>query len=500
MSKENKKVKLFYITSIVIGLQFCHQLAYSQVKIGDPAISGSTRSPHASSMLEIESNNRGFLPPRISLTGNTMQLNGTTPADGNVIYNINSNSVSGLTGTGLYVWHDGKWNKLSERGSKRISLSANTTFTNSDLPSNTTVIIHNTATADITVTLPSGYSFSSTYLGNTVSEIKMPAGAIATLSVTVSTVDILSTNFLSSSYASAYAFTKLSADQSLATNTVLSIGGAPNVNNTISLDNNAFVLKAGRTYRLSAQGWLNSSSGAGVYSYIAWRKRGTTTELGARGLLLSANYGGNYSGNSTASALVKVGLTDERYELYVTSGATPSVVDVAGFFAEAQEVSQLPVNSSNPDRKNFWYLRLKATASQNLAVNVYTPLIWNSASQSLKPDGGTDMWTSGSNITIREDGLYDITVSHRVNQPSGTFSHVDLHNSRLGILAVGQGPNYDKNGASSDAIHNTSTTVLCQAGDVITARMWSSAIIPTVPTYDQCFITVTQRPTVNFGN
>jgi len=74
-----------------------------------------SRIPDAGAMLEIESTNRGFLPPRINLTSNTMQLNSIQPSDGMVVYNTNSTTVTGgLYGAGLYTWYAGRWNFLTD--------------------------------------------------------------------------------------------------------------------------------------------------------------------------------------------------------------------------------------------------------------------------------------------------------------------------------------------------------------------------------------------------
>lgn len=73
----------------------------SQVKVG------GSGPPPSGAMLELESTNKGFVPPRINLTSLTMGLNGVTPVDGMIIYSTNQ-----AIGLGLYVWHSGSWNKL----------------------------------------------------------------------------------------------------------------------------------------------------------------------------------------------------------------------------------------------------------------------------------------------------------------------------------------------------------------------------------------------------
>lgn len=182
-------------------LNFCllisiHGLA--QVKIGDASAPGYNRQPHATSMLQVESSTKGFLPPRILLSGNVMQLNGVTPANGMLVYNTNTAAVSGLSGAGLYIWHDAKWNRVLENElqtadlansavtsdkvapgsagqvlttdpsgtgvkwtngvSNRLTVNTNTTLTDTQIPVGGTLILVFTATC--TITAPGGASFA----------------------------------------------------------------------------------------------------------------------------------------------------------------------------------------------------------------------------------------------------------------------------------------------------------------------------------------------------
>ncbi|RZK68331.1 MAG: hypothetical protein EOO85_24615 [Pedobacter sp.] len=82
-------------------------------------ISSTPGSPHASAMLELESTNRGFLPPRVFLTSNSMLLNGTTPANGTIVFSINWEDNERLGG--LFVWKDVVWMRLDD--SKKLSIS-----------------------------------------------------------------------------------------------------------------------------------------------------------------------------------------------------------------------------------------------------------------------------------------------------------------------------------------------------------------------------------------
>ena len=77
-----------------------------------------TTTPHASAKLEISSNNKGFLPPRITLTGTNDITTIASPATGLVIYNT---ATSGTTPNNVipgFYYYDGlKWNQLVDQSS-----------------------------------------------------------------------------------------------------------------------------------------------------------------------------------------------------------------------------------------------------------------------------------------------------------------------------------------------------------------------------------------------
>ncbi|NTD96337.1 hypothetical protein G6M26_27245 [Agrobacterium tumefaciens] len=98
--------------AIILFLQLA--VSHAQLKVGS-----MTDAPSMSSILEVESANRGFLPPRISLTSNTMSLNGSTPTNGMVVFNTNSSS--GIMG--LCIWRNGRWNKLVDSENQGIPSS-----------------------------------------------------------------------------------------------------------------------------------------------------------------------------------------------------------------------------------------------------------------------------------------------------------------------------------------------------------------------------------------
>lgn len=70
-----------------------------------------TYSPDASSILDIKSKNAGLLIPRLELKGINYSTPVSKPANGLLVYNINTqNDVT----PGFYFWANDKWNRISE--------------------------------------------------------------------------------------------------------------------------------------------------------------------------------------------------------------------------------------------------------------------------------------------------------------------------------------------------------------------------------------------------
>jgi len=139
-----------------------------------------------------------------------------------------------------------------------------------------------------------------------------------------------------------YGFSKLSGVQTLSANGVIAISGAQSPNNTIDMSGNKVTLKAGRTYKLMGDVAFDGNASAGAFLFVYWRKVGTTAEVGKTALRLASSFNGNFSENGSAMAIIKVGATDEQYELFGEVGGTASIpVRTSGF--EVQEIVPTPV-------------------------------------------------------------------------------------------------------------------------------------------------------------
>lgn len=110
----------------------------AQVKIGT-----NPNTIDANSLLELESTNKGFLPPRVALNSTTSvsPLSGTVPA-GMLVF-----SIGGTLTDGYYYWNSAQWKLIATSDMNVVSKTADATL----LKSETMVLASN----DITLTLPS---------------------------------------------------------------------------------------------------------------------------------------------------------------------------------------------------------------------------------------------------------------------------------------------------------------------------------------------------------
>jgi len=149
----------------------------AQVKIGN-----NPNTIDANSLLELESTNKGFLPPRVALNSLSVvtPLTGTVPA-GMLVY-----STGGTLADGYYYWSGSQWIPFIGLGvTSIVSKTASATL----LKSETFVIASN----DITLTLPAitaadnGLSMTVKHVGSYLHEVDVvPSGASTIDGLTIS--------------------------------------------------------------------------------------------------------------------------------------------------------------------------------------------------------------------------------------------------------------------------------------------------------------------------
>lgn len=111
-----------------------------------------TTTPDASAKLDVSANNKGFLPPRVTLTSTTDNSTITNPATGLLVYNTGNNA--GLA-AGYYFWNGGTWATIATAGG---SGSVAAEFGEEFLASNVS-ITSATPVDVITFTLPSAGTY-----------------------------------------------------------------------------------------------------------------------------------------------------------------------------------------------------------------------------------------------------------------------------------------------------------------------------------------------------
>lgn len=94
-------MKKFFSLLIIVVLVNAQSLA--QVGIG-------TETPHSSSILHLNSSNKGLLIPNVSLQSSSDVTTISSPESSLLVFNTSSSG--GLT-SGYYYWHSGQWNRLS---------------------------------------------------------------------------------------------------------------------------------------------------------------------------------------------------------------------------------------------------------------------------------------------------------------------------------------------------------------------------------------------------
>lgn len=90
---------------LVVGLSLSMSVQ-AQTKIKDGTVSGSPAAPASSSILELESNNKGLLGPRVALTSESDIVTIASPVEGLLAYNT---GTAGLKYKGYVFWSGSEW-------------------------------------------------------------------------------------------------------------------------------------------------------------------------------------------------------------------------------------------------------------------------------------------------------------------------------------------------------------------------------------------------------
>ena len=126
------------------------QLVYLLVWFGLPMLAQTgigTTTPNASAKLDVYATNKGFLPPRVTLTSTTDATTIASPAEGLLVYNVGSVGLQ----AGYYYWNGANWATIA------TATSAGNGVTSSDLVK---LYSKKYSTADGDIAHANGYSFT----------------------------------------------------------------------------------------------------------------------------------------------------------------------------------------------------------------------------------------------------------------------------------------------------------------------------------------------------
>jgi hypothetical protein len=256
----------------ILGLFFSIHL-FAQTGIG-------TTTPHASAKLEVNSNNKGFLPPRVILTSVSSASPITLPAEGLLVYNLGSVGLQ----AGYYYWNGASWATIA------TASSAGNGVASSDL-----VKLYGEAYSTVSgkIAHTNGYSFTVPVSGRYLFD------------------------FASSGYANSADFTMTFKVRQGTTD--VGTDAQTSASNTVHVEYNGKVevnLQAGTTYNVIviSTGIRNSSDFDRVYykqvagnlpvtgqtvDYVSAGSINLTGVGGSQDLIFSTNFGGNIPYNST---------------------------------------------------------------------------------------------------------------------------------------------------------------------------------------------------------
>ena len=90
------------ISCLLLSISIIGNNLYAQTGIG-------TTTPNASAKLDVYATNKGFLPPRVTLTSATVAAPITLPAEGLLVYNLGSVGLQ----AGYYYWNGANWSTIA---------------------------------------------------------------------------------------------------------------------------------------------------------------------------------------------------------------------------------------------------------------------------------------------------------------------------------------------------------------------------------------------------
>jgi hypothetical protein len=402
-----------------------------------------TTTPNVSAKLEVYSTNKGFLPPRVTLTSTTDASTITSPAEGLLVYNLGSVGLQ----AGYYYWNGANWAtiatatsagngvtsmdlvKLYSKGYSTASgdiahangfsftvpvsgrylfdfsctgfsnatitykVRQGTTDIGTDAQYSTNNTVHVEYNGKIEVNLQSGISYN-VYVNSTGNRdagdydrvyYKMVAGNLPVNGQSVDYVSVLRTTSQT-----------VNTGDNIIFNTVKS-GNIPYNTST-----GTFTLAAGKTYRLTGSVSLDGSNAGSAEIDVIW-KNAAGDELGNRALILSTNYATAAAGNGVTDVVYtpSINTTASLYVIYATLSAK-TVPNTS--FANIEQIGSSAI-------VNPWTLAGTNTYNTTGNVGIGT----NAPTQALDVIGnvktsGNYMYSDGSTTAKKVAGYYNSEI------------------------------------------------------------------------------------------
>ena len=427
--------------SLFIVVLFLTTQLFAQTGIG-------TATPNASAKLDVYATNKGFLPPRVTLTSATDASTIASPAEGLLVYNLGSVGLQ----AGYYYWNGANWATIA------TASSSGNGVTSMDMVK-LYGEVYSTATGKIANA--SGYSFTVPVSGRYLFDFSCTAYADATITFKVrqGTTDIgtdiqtsannsvhveysgkVEVNLLAGVTYNVYVSTtgtrnsgdydrvyyKLVAGNlpvtgqtveygiarytgadgsSLSANATVPFDATAQGNLTWSSTNNRFTLKANKTYEIESYlaVYHNSAGVAGVFQIYNF----TTATVLANGLFLSMNGSGGYNVNAngpmrcivTPTSDIEVGV-----RITTSYGGWPSIVGSTSVIGASGAANQS-------------YLLVKQIGSSAI-VNPWVL----SGNNAYNTTGNVGIGTNAPTQALDVTGNINVTGKINLTDPSGNVA------------------------------------------------------------------------------
>jgi hypothetical protein len=414
-----KYILLFFIT----------YSTFAQTGIG-------TTTPNASAKLDVYSTNKGFLPPRVTLTSTSDASTITSPAEGLLVYNLGSVGLQ----AGYYYWNGANWATIATATSAGngvtasdmvklyskaystavgdiahsggyvftvpvsgrylfdfscTAFSSNTEFTqyfkvrqgSTDLSTDAQTITNNGVRVEyngkLEVNLQSGVSYNVYVTGGSRNSndydrvyYKQVSG---NLPVTGQSVDYVSVS-------------RTGTDQTVNTNSVVLFNTNHGGNIPYNTSTGLFSLTAGKTYKLTGVVSLSNGNSVAKEVNVVW-KNAAGDVLGTKGEMLSPNAAVEAAGGGTAFAIYTP-----------TTNTTVSLV----------------VNYSSSNTL-LWQSFTFASIEQIGSSAYVTP--WTlSGNNTFNTSGNVGIGTTTPSATLDVSGNVNVTGKINVTDPSGNVA------------------------------------------------------------------------------